>query len=148
MCQRQGEQTGTISTFVGRLDYTHMSSDPSIGKPGPFEVKVHNLVAKPRDIAAHTSGNSAPVIRADDEPPEPMAEPPRRRYECTHYETCLDLAATLNWNSFTCRGCSGTVDQSLLWRARTRARKDTVAQVLCDLPPIVAHETPPEEPEY
>jgi hypothetical protein len=68
-----------------------------------------------------------------------MAEPPRRRYECSHYDTCLDLAAALNWHSFTCRGCSGTVDQTLMWRARQSARKDSVAKALCDFPPIVAH---------
>jgi hypothetical protein len=122
-----------------------MSADSSIGKPGPFEVKLHNLVAAPRRVSIVELGNSAPEMGLDDEPPGPMAEPPRRRYECAHYDTCLDLAAALNWHSFTCRGCSGSVDETLMWRARQKARKDSVARALCDLPPIVAHQTHVDE---
>ncbi len=121
-----------------------MSADSSTGKPGPFEVKLHNLAAPPRRFSAIPLGNSAPDISLEDEPPGPMAEPPRRRYECAHYDTCLDLAAALNWNSFTCRGCSGSVDETLMWRARQKARKDSIAKALCDLPPIVAHRTAEE----
>lgn len=122
-----------------------MSADSCIGKPGPFEVKLHNVVANTGRVSAVQIGNSAQDIAVDDEPPGPMAEPPRRRYECAHYDTCLDLAAALNWHSFTCRGCSGVVDQSLMWRARQKARKDSIAKALCDLPPIVAHQTSADE---
>ncbi len=118
-----------------------MSADPPIGKPGPFEVKLRHLVAAPRRASTLDIGNSAADLDIDGEPPGPMVEPPRRRYECAHYDTCLDLAAALNWHSFTCRGCSGSVNESLMWRARQKARKDSVAKALCDLPPIVAHRT-------
>ena len=66
----------------------------------------------------------------------PAAEPPDRNYDCKHYETCLDLAASLNWSSFTCTGCSGEVNSALLWRAHQNQRKDSVAKALCDLKPI------------
>lgn len=61
-------------------------------------------------------------------------EPPRRNFGCNNYETCLAMAAALSWDSFTCRGCSGSVDEKLLWRARSAARTDSSIKVLCQLP--------------
>jgi len=63
-------------------------------------------------------------------------EAPRRRFDCSNYCTCLDLAAALNWDNFTCRGCSGDIDEALLWRARQALRKDDIARKVCDLPAI------------
>jgi hypothetical protein len=51
----------------------------------------------------------------------PMAEPPLRRYECQNYDGCLDLAAALNWTSFTCTGCDGSIDPHLAHRAQLKA---------------------------
>lgn len=56
---------------------------------------------------------------------------PRRRYDCHNYETCLELAAALNWDSFTCRGCSGNIDQAFFWRALHARKKDRIAEALC-----------------
>lgn len=85
-----------------------------IGNPGPFRI-----------IRSEETGNvDAP------------SSPPRRRYYCKNYNSCLNLAAALNWDNFTCRGCCGDVDQNLLWRAYQAARKDDVAGSLCDLPEI------------
>ncbi len=67
---------------------------------------------------------------------EAPVEAPRRRYDCQNYCTCLDLAAALNWDNFTCRGCSGEIDEKLLWRARQALRKDEIARQVCDLPSI------------
>ena len=89
-----------------------------IGKPGPFQV-------------VENEGCGAV--------PAPM-DPPRRRYECVNYETCLNIACALNWDSFTCRGCSGDVDESVCWRARQALRKDQVADRLCELPTVKMHE--------
>lgn len=64
------------------------------------------------------------------------AEPPRRRYSCENYGTCLNLAAAMNWDSFTCRGCSGIVNEKLLWRARQAVKHDAVVRTLCEFPTI------------
>ncbi len=85
-----------------------------IGKPGPFQI-------------IEDDG-----IGALDQP----MPAPRRRYSCPHYEKCLNLAAALNWDSFTCRGCSGEVDEAVLWRARQAQKRDLVAGKLCDVPEI------------
>lgn len=97
-----------------------------IGKPGPFQI-----------IESEGCG----LVDA------PMT-PPRRRYSCAHYATCLDLAAALNWDNFTCRGCCGEVEESLYWRAHQASKKDNVARSICDLPDIkyVASEANPPEP--
>lgn len=85
-----------------------------IGKPGPFQI-------------VESEGCGAVDVPIN---------PPRRRYSCCNYEMCLDLAAALNWDNFTCRGCSGEIDESLLWRARQAMKKDAVVRKLCDIPDI------------
>lgn len=92
-----------------------------LGKPGPFQI-----------IESEGCGNVDAPIAA-----------PRRRYECHNYPTCLDLAAALNWDSFTCRGCSHEIDQALLWRAKQAEKKDGVARSLCDIPELPRHEKRP-----
>ncbi|HMO02571.1 MAG TPA: hypothetical protein PKD37_03865 [Oligoflexia bacterium] len=84
----------------------------NIGKPGPFQV-IHSV--------------------ADQDVP---SDPPKRRYDCAFYELCLNVAAALNWDSFTCRGCSGTFDEQLLWRAHQASKNDGVVGKLCDLPEL------------
>jgi len=85
-----------------------------IGKPGPFRI-----------IQSEVSGAVDTPIPA-----------PRRRYHCSNYNTCLDLAAAMNWDNFTCRGCCGEIDQSLLWVAHGAMRKDRVVSKICQLPEI------------
>lgn len=96
-----------------------------LGKPGPFQV-----------IEEEGFG----VV--DD----PVA-PPRRRFSCRNYEVCLNLAAALNWDNFTCRGCCGDVNSSLLWRARQVMKKDIFVHRLCDIPqiPMICHTEEEEE---
>lgn len=84
----------------------------TIGKPGPFQI-----------VESEGHGDLDNPINA-----------PRRRYDCGNYETCLIIAAGLNWDSFTCRGCNGDVEQSLYWRARQEINKDTVVKKICELP--------------
>lgn len=86
-----------------------------IGKPGPFPI-----------VENEGSGNVERPMLA-----------PRRRYSCPHYEVCLNLAAALNWDNFTCRGCCGSVDEVLLWRAHQARRRDKVAGKLCRIPEIM-----------
>lgn len=85
-----------------------------IGKPGPFQVIDNDA----------TGASDAPI------------QPPRRRYECSNYETCLNLAAALNWDSFTCRGCNGEVEESLFWRAHQMEKRDRLVGVICTLPSL------------
>jgi hypothetical protein len=100
------------------------TSKLQIGSPGPFEVRFDDLsqeesVQTSSDYsAAHDSGT------------------PRRRYDCASYDRCLELAAALNWESFTCRGCSGQVNDALLWRAGQAIRRDSVAKAICSAPKI------------
>ena len=89
-----------------------------LGKPGPFQI-----------IESEGCGDVDAPIAA-----------PRRRYECLHYTTCLNLAAALNWDSFTCRGCNAEIDEVLLGRARQAQKRDSVARSICECPPIHAHE--------
>lgn len=90
-----------------------------IGQPGPFQII--------------DSGQEAPIT------------PPRRRYSCENYECCLDMAAALNWDSFTCRGCCGDINQSLLWRAHQAKKRDAVAESICDIPNLTALGSEDEE---
>ncbi|MEZ4753651.1 MAG: hypothetical protein R3A13_04995 [Bdellovibrionota bacterium] len=90
------------------------------GKPGPFPV-----------IEIDGSGTVESPI-----------SPPRRDYTCPNYSTCLELACALNWDSFTCRGCSKDIDSTLVWQAQSSKRKDQVAQQLCEgMPTIQCHES-------
>jgi len=90
-----------------------------IGSPGPFQI-------------IDNDGKSEAPVPA-----------PRRRYSCAHYDACLNLAAALNWDNFTCRGCCGSVDQSLLWRAHQAKRRDEIAGRLCDIPELSCVEDGP-----
>ena len=50
------------------------------------------------------------------------------------------MAAALNWDSFTCRGCCGEVNRSLLWQAHQAMKKDGIGKLICDIPCIEAIE--------
>lgn len=96
-----------------------------------------------RNLFIASSGAAMPLesgaLESSTAPKEiepPPVEPPLRRYSCRHYDVCLDLAAALNWDSFTCNGCSGEVNERLLWRARQRIKHDDVASRLCSFPEI------------
>lgn len=97
-----------------------------LGKPGPFQV-------------IEDSG-----LGIVDDP----VSAPRRRFSCSNYDLCLNLAAALNWDNFTCRGCSGQVDESLLWRARQAMKRDMVVRRLCDIPeaPLLCKEDKDDPP--
>ena len=96
-----------------------------LGKPGPFQI-----------VRGSASGaNERPNV------------PPRRRYLCKNYQSCLSIAAALNWDNFTCRGCSGEVDESTLWKAHQEIRRDKTVRRICALPSIVAYQSEAREEE-
>jgi len=61
---------------------------------------------------------------------------PDRQFHCQNYETCLNLAAALDWESFTCQGCSQEIDEKLCWKAHLAQKKDLVAEKICDIPEL------------
>jgi hypothetical protein len=132
-----------------------MSTAKTTGKDGPFEVsqqetsalRTRSATGTPATVkltslrlVSQKESELSTVPQNDDSDDldgvRSGAEPPERRYGCDHYDTCLDLAASLNWASFTCKGCSGEVNRALYWRAHQRQRKDSVAKALCELKPI------------
>jgi len=118
------------------------------GKSGPFEVRFETTRERSLRSFGSTAVSRRPTQGEAIEGEDlhvPAAEPPLRRYECTFYDTCLDLAAALNWSSFTCKGCNGVVNQSLYWRAHHNQRKDALARAICELPPITSIEGQKEE---
>ncbi|RMG41380.1 MAG: hypothetical protein D6719_08700 [Candidatus Dadabacteria bacterium] len=89
------------------------------GTPGPFQIINNRLLPDGKPAVSST-----PIT------------PPRRRYSCENYETCLDLACSLNWDSFTCRGCSGKINKALLWQAHQARKSDLIARKICSIPAI------------
>ena len=93
-------------------------------KKGPFPVPRRSL------IGLHLVNEKSTANNND------VAEPPVRKYDCENYETCLAVAAALDWDSFSCKDCCGQVDQRLAWRAQHARKKDSVVRALCDLPEL------------
>lgn len=75
---------------------------------------------------------------------EDELEPPERHYDCQNYETCLSLAAALDWKSFQCSNCDETVNQQLLWRAQKKIKDNPALAKFCALP---LPQTSPEKEE-
>jgi hypothetical protein len=96
------------------------------GMTGPFEVVFQAGEA----LSTLHSSNAAEALHYTLN----EAADPHRNLECQHYETCLNLAAALNWDSFTCQGCSGSINESLKWRAGQNTRRDAVAKAICGAP--------------
>jgi hypothetical protein len=64
-----------------------------------------------------------------------------RDYDCDCYQTCLGVAAGLNWDDFSCNGCCGQVNESLLWQVRQAQRKDGLIKKLCAVPGATCFES-------
>lgn len=86
----------------------------SLGKPGPFQV-----------IDIDDIKDSANPVAA-----------PKRRYSCSNYNNCLNIAGALDWDNFTCRGCNGEVEPTVLWRARQAVRSEHSMKKLFSFPDI------------
>ena len=81
----------------------------------------------PSDAIGNDDTASDPIQWVQDHAPD-------RRYNCPNYDTCLGLAAALDWGSFTCGSCPGSVNAQLVWRAHQRLRKNPTLSRLCKLP--------------
>jgi hypothetical protein len=49
-----------------------------------------------------------------------------RNSNCKNYQNCLAIAASLNWHSFTCFGCSGSLNSVLSWEVLRKAKNDKI----------------------
>jgi hypothetical protein len=81
-----------------------------MSKKGPFEAS-----ADTNHISAsteHTYSNQDEIFL------------PIRRYDCTFYEKCLGIAATLDWKNFECRNCTGEVNTQLLWQVNSKFKDE------------------------
>ena len=85
---------------------------------GPFEVREETEDCPEGNTALNT-GTPRTIL------------PFFRSYDCKRYESCLELAAALNWESFTCSGCIGETNQHLVWKANLAKRQDRIAACLC-----------------
>lgn len=104
--------------------YSYPMAESVPKKYGPFEVldKSYENADRPLRPFIHK------VLEQKEDSVSP--EPPFRRYDCSLYENCLNLAAALNWNGFSCSGCCGEIDEKLYWRAQASIRKDSLCHLL------------------
>ena len=63
--------------------------------------------------------------------PLSLSDLPDRNYDCPNYENCLKIAATLDWEDFSCRACIQEINPALLWQAKIALKKDKIAKELC-----------------
>lgn len=121
-------------------DSTDISS-PSDGTPGPFEVAAEGDQPTTLEQAPGLHQNAqqlSPVLHGLGKPAS-FNNPEReqsdteleRRIDCSNYSQCLNLAAALNWHSFTCNGCTGEINEALRWRAAQSTKRDALAQAIC-----------------
>lgn len=82
---------------------------------GPFEVSSNY-------DSSSLTGNAALAETCD---------VPIRNLDCENYDECLELAIALNWQTFSCSGCNGTVNENLKWRISRAVTQDKVARFLC-----------------
>lgn len=133
----RSQETTPLTEYPGSV-LPLMSQREDKETNGPFELKSADSSAKtPLRISfSRDASRQDAFANDDDDPAIGSMEPPVRNYGCSNYDTCLDLAAALNWASFTCGACKGAINQQLMWRARHMTRRDSVAKALCELPPV------------
>ncbi len=143
---------GTLLNGTRSMAAETAESDKDVARASNTERQTPSRIteqAVPESAITQSSKNNPPALKnskpgpfqivRDDEPEVQAVAPslaPKRRYDCSNYEQCLDVATALDWDSFTCRGCTGEPDQQLLWRARQNARKDKIASSLITIPKV------------
>jgi predicted Fe-S protein YdhL (DUF1289 family) len=100
---------------------------------GPFEVMEPQARVRRERRGALANTNRANTPRSEDNDRRELKDPPRD-FDCPNYNTCLCLAAALNWHSFSCQGCTRSIDEHLIWRAHQELRKDKALSKLLQLP--------------
>lgn len=126
-----------------------LSSESMSSKFGPFEIKTKrgsysvsnadSVVSEFVTAGVTPAGNALAKLKPNSSSrpiPAMRLEAPFRQYDCESYDSCLSVAAALNWNSFTCENCSGCPNQQLLWKAHSKLRDDNPLAKLCALPKL------------
>lgn len=109
----QRTQVGEIT--AQDTDTTRTKSEPHCG-PFQFHLESETRLSNAQHEEAFLADPLTPLVRS---------------YDCKHYDCCLELAAALNWENFTCSGCGGDINQHLVWKANLAKREDEVANRLC-----------------
>lgn len=137
-----GKQRGPIEVVpdVGEISERQAAvagsgSSSRLSRTGCFETLVDAPVL---EVAGGTNSSYARRLREGKEsrPDNEHVASPERHYDCPNYDVCLGLAAALDWSSFTCSSCSGSIDQKTLWRAHHRVRNNAMLAALCNLPDL------------
>ena len=113
-------------------------------KRGPFEVKLGAAASAESELAGARQffvegANAVDAAAFEAEMQLTIAacgKTVKRDFDCNNYETCLGLAAALNWDSFTCDSCARKINPQLIWRAHQNIRQDKSLNQICDLPEI------------
>jgi hypothetical protein len=131
LCKVEGSLR--LSSCAQAREIMSVSDKDRSPQRGPFEVLgTEHTNALPQHHAISLV-NAERIASSDNVLPlsETHEQTLTRNIDCSNYQRCLNLAATLDWESFSCEGCNGEINESLLWRAGQRARKDRVAKALC-----------------
>ena len=67
---------------------------------------------------------------------ESQATYPSRNQSCKNYETCLNLAASLDCEGFDCTNCNKKINEQLIWRAQSAQREDNLSKKIFPIPKI------------
>lgn len=118
-CARLKASTATSSDYMTKPKERTTATSSACG---PFRVALDTSL--PQFESSEGPQNEQLLKPANEDAVE-------RRMECSHYEECLNLAAALDWDSFTCAGCNGEINESLLWRAGQSTKRDAIAQAIC-----------------
>jgi predicted Fe-S protein YdhL (DUF1289 family) len=110
--------------FLASMSKANCKNAEIRDESGPFEVAFDTSSQGLSDSVAP----DASLPQQNDAANQDVLE---RRLECNHYEECLNLAAALDWDSFTCTGCNGEIDETLLWRAGQNTKRDALAKAIC-----------------
>ena len=62
------------------------------------------------------------IIDVEDNWPFTKSGFSERIHSCIYYQTCLEIAATLDWDDFSCRNCTGSINQAILVQAEERVK--------------------------
>jgi len=110
-------------------------------KPGPFRVSVEIssseglMVEQYKRVGNDTTNKFNPSsVEFEVKCENVLKSAPIRRHNCENYQTCLDLSASLDWDSFSCEGCNSCINEKLLWRAKGAQKAEPELAKLVSLP--------------
>jgi len=113
-------------------------------KPGPFRVSVEIssseglVIEQYKRVGNDTANQFNPSsVEFEVKCQDVLKSAPIRRHSCENYQTCLDLSASLDWDSFSCESCNSCINEKLLWRAKGAQKAESSLAKLNTLPKLV-----------